>query len=177
MQRILEQVGLSTGLERTQNLRIACVCRQHNHSGVGKFIANSNQRVKTVHFRHLQVHQRDVRTVRAELLDSLATIGRLAYYSHILLNANQPGDALAHDGMVVDRENSYSRDAGAHDRSPTLSFALPASSRDNQELLGVVAYAVLAGMHNSTSVPALTSLHTASLPPASEARSRMPCKP
>ena len=106
MQRILEQVGLSTGLERTENLHVARVGRQHDNSCVGKFIANRNERVEAIHFRHLQVHQRNVRMVRPELLDGFATVGRFTYQNHVRLNANQTGDPLAYDGMIVDRKNS-----------------------------------------------------------------------
>src|SRR5580704_628788 len=172
MQSILEQIGLSTGLERTQNLRIACVCRQHDHFCIRKFVANRNQGVDAAHLRHLQVHKRDVRTVRPELLNGIAPVGCLAHQDHIALNANQTGDPLPHNWMVVNRKNSNLRDASAHELL-LYAFAL----RENHGRLGAVAYTALAGTRSSTSVPASTSLQTTSLPPIRLARSRIPGSP
>src|ERR1700730_4061202 len=111
---ILEQIGMGAGFERPQNLYIAGVGRQYNHLCIGKLISNHNERVNTVHFRHLQIHQRDIGTVSAELLNGLATIGGLSYYSDIRLNSKQTGDPLPYDRMVVDRENPNLRTAGGH---------------------------------------------------------------
>src|SRR5450755_4970138 len=151
---------MGTGFERTQNLHVAYIGRQHNDLRIWKLPANRNERIDAVHFRHLQIHQRDIGTVRPELLNGLATVGRLAYQNHVGLNANQSGDPLAHNWMVVNRKNSNLRDAGAHELL-LYAFAL----RENHEGLCAVAYALLAGTRSSTSVPASTSLHTASLPP------------
>ena len=101
---------------------------------VGKFIANRNERIDAVHFRHLQVHQRDIRVVRSELLNGIASVGCLAHQNHIGLNAYQTGDSLPHDWMVVNRKNSNLRDAGAHELL-LHAFAL----RENHELLCAVA--------------------------------------
>ena len=77
-----------TAVESTQNLRIACVGRQHNHFCVGKFVANRNERIDAVHLRHLQVHERDVGMMHPELLDSIASVTRLSYHNHVRLNAD-----------------------------------------------------------------------------------------
>src|SRR5271157_104476 len=60
-----------------------------------------------------------------ELLDGLATVGRLTYHNHVRLNANETGDPVAHQCMVVNRENSNLRASGAHDRLHILFPALP----------------------------------------------------
>src|SRR5271157_1580712 len=125
MLRVLEQVGVSTGLERTDNLHVACVSRQHDDSCVGKFISNSNERIQTVHLRHLQIHQRNVRMVRPELLDGLATVGGFTYYGHVRLDPNQTGDPFPHEWMVVNCENSNLRASGAHDRFRISFHAVP----------------------------------------------------
>src|SRR5208337_2430556 len=114
VQSVLEQVGLSAGLDRADNLHIASVGRQHDDSCVGKFISNSNERIEAVHLRHLQVHQRNVRMVRPELLDGLATVGRLTYHHHVRLNANQPRYAIANQCMVVNCKDSNLRAGGTH---------------------------------------------------------------
>ena len=133
MQSILQQVSLSPSLERTKNLHIAGVGRQHDHFCVGKFISDSNERIEAVHLRHLQVHQRNVRMVRPELLDGLATVGRFTYHHHVRLNANQTRYAVANQCMVVNRKNSNLRASGAHDLFH--AFALAANFRENHEPL------------------------------------------
>ena len=92
------------------------------------------QRVEAIHFWHLQVHERDIRMVRRGIAGS----PRDHWMLHLLevisgLNANQTGDPLAHDWMVVNRQNSNSRSAAAHDLSSCLR--LPGNLRENQERL------------------------------------------
>ena len=83
-----------------------------------KLRANGNERVKAIHLRHLQVHQRHVGTMGPELLDRLATVRRFCDQRHIRLNRQRAGDPLAHQLMVVDRENPNRRTGPGHDASP-----------------------------------------------------------
>ena len=62
----------------------------------------AHQRVDAVHFRHLQVHEGDVRMVSPKLLDRLAASGRLSHQRHIRLNGEQAGDPFAHQRMIID---------------------------------------------------------------------------
>jgi hypothetical protein len=57
---------MSASLNGTDNLRIAGVRGQHDDFCVWKFISNGNERINAIHSRHLQVHQRNVRTVHPE---------------------------------------------------------------------------------------------------------------
>src|SRR5271165_461100 len=125
MQGILEQVSLSSSLERTKNLHIAGVGRQYNHLCVGKFISDSNECLDPIHLRHLQIHQRDVGMEHPELLDGLATVGRLTDHNHVRLNANQSRYSVANQCMVVNRKDSNLRASGAHDRLRISFHALP----------------------------------------------------
>ena len=101
---------------------------------------NGDERVEAIHLRHLQVHQRHVRTMRAELLDRFATVGGLCDQGHIRLDPHETGDPFAHEWMVVHRENPNGRAAAAHDASPpTCAGDLEANSRDHQERLTAVA--------------------------------------
>jgi hypothetical protein len=52
--------------------------------------------------------------MRPELLDGFTAVGGLAYQNHVRLDRNQCGDALANDGMIVNRKNSNPRDIGTH---------------------------------------------------------------
>ena len=74
--------------------------------------------------------------------------------------------------------NGKHEELTAHDASPrTFAGVFGANSRDHQERLGDPAYAMLEGRRSSTSVPAPASLHIASFPPTSSARSGMPRRP
>ena len=81
--------------------------------------------------------------------------------------------AMAEEKQIVSarRPPSYepSRSTGAR--------IFDANTRDHQERATAVAYTALAGMTSSTSVPAPASLHTATLPSISVARSDMPRNP
>ena len=106
MERVLEQVALSTGLEGAENVHIALVGRQHDHFCIRKLRSNGDERVEAIHLRHLNVHQRHIRTVRAELLDRFPTVGGFCDHGHIRLNSHEAGDPVAHQWMVVDRKNA-----------------------------------------------------------------------
>ena len=105
----------------------------------GNSRSNGDERVEAIHLRHLNVHQRHVRTVRAELLDRVATVGGFCDHRHVWLNPHETGDPFAHDWMIVDGENPNRRAAG-HDASPSTSAgALAANRRDHHERLADVA--------------------------------------
>jgi hypothetical protein len=54
------------------------------------------------------------------LLDRFGTAAGFCDQGHVRLDADESGDAMAHERMVVDRENPDGRAAAAHD--PLLSF-------------------------------------------------------
>jgi hypothetical protein len=49
--------------------------------------------------------RRDVRTMRAELLDCFSSVRAFGDQSHVRFAGQQTGDSLAHQKMVVDRQN------------------------------------------------------------------------
>ena len=98
MERVLEQVALSTGLEGAENVHIALVGRQHDDSCIRELRSNGDERVEAIHLRHLNVHQRHVRTVRAELLDRFATVGGFCDHGHIRLNSHDCGQKAPNGG-------------------------------------------------------------------------------
>src|SRR6266850_1225080 len=99
---------------------------------------------------------------------------------HVRLTGHKPSDPLAQEGMVVDRQDPDRASIATHDFN---SVSFPANFPDNfsvnqeRRRAADVSEACEAGMLNSTSVPESSSLHTASLPPTTLARSRMPCSP
>ena len=75
--------------------------------------------------------------MRAELLDGLATVGGFGDQGHVRLNSHETGDPLAHEWMVVDREDPNWRAAAAHDVVPlACADAFEANTRDSHERLG-----------------------------------------
>ena len=74
MERVLEQVALSTRLDGAEDVRVALVGREHDDLRIVKLRANGDERVEAIHLRHLQVHQRHVGPMGPELLDGLATV-------------------------------------------------------------------------------------------------------
>ena len=72
---------------------------------IGKFSPNRSDGVEAVHLRHLQVHNRDIRAMRTELLDCLAPIRCLGHQSHIGLRTEKHRDALPYQNMIVNRKN------------------------------------------------------------------------
>src|ERR1700737_4761252 len=102
-QETLEKVGPSAGFESAQNLNISRVSRQDDDSRHREFPENRDHGVDAVHFRHLQIHQGYIRTMNSELLDGLAAVGSLGNQCHVRLTGQKGGDALAEEGMVVNR--------------------------------------------------------------------------
>jgi hypothetical protein len=70
-----------------------------------KLPPNRDDRIDAVHLWHLQVHERDVRMVRPELLYSLAPIRCFADQSHIGFSTEEYGYALPYESMIVNCKN------------------------------------------------------------------------
>jgi hypothetical protein len=62
----------------------------------------------------LQIHQRDIRLVRAELLDGFASIRCFPDQNHVCLHPDQAGNPLTNDRMVIDRKDPNLRYSSAH---------------------------------------------------------------
>src|SRR5438128_8772209 len=98
-QETLQQVSSRAGFERTQDLNVSRVSRQHDDSRSREFPANRDHGIDAVHFGHLQIHQGYVRTMNAELFDRLAAVGSLGNQRHVRLTGQKRGDALAKKRM------------------------------------------------------------------------------
>ena len=105
VQQAFQEIRASPDFHGAQDLDIAAISGQHNDAGLEKFAANGNQRIQAIHFRHLQVHQSDVRAVRPELLNRFPAIGGLRNQAHVRLGGQKRGDAATEQGMIVDRQN------------------------------------------------------------------------
>jgi hypothetical protein len=77
--------------------------------------------------------------VSVELLDRVTAVGGLRHKGHVGLNADESGDPVANERMVVDRENPNRR-ATARQSASSLSRAgmLEAVSRDHQDRPGAL---------------------------------------
>jgi hypothetical protein len=91
----LQQISPSPVFHGPQDLDIAGIRGQHDDASFGKLAANREHRIQTVHLRHLQVHQRDVRAVRTELLNRFSPVRRLRNQTHIRLSGHQRGDPVS----------------------------------------------------------------------------------
>src|SRR5271167_4341026 len=102
---VLEQVASCSCLECAKDLYIAFVRRQHDDFRVGKFCPNCDDRIQAVHLRHLQVHERDVRAMRTELLDCLTPIRGFGDQSQLTFGTDEYSYALAYENMIVHCKN------------------------------------------------------------------------
>src|SRR5262249_20879987 len=135
---------------------------------------NRDDRIEPVHLGHLEIHERDVRTMGTELLDSFLPVRTLGNHFHVCLARHQRRDAAAQDGMIVNSEDP--NDVGRRDHELAPVF-LTKNQVHKRPLSRGVAYAAAAGTFRSTSVPSPFSLQTSRWPPISSARSRMPGRP
>ncbi len=106
MQKILQQISLCAGFEGSQHLHVTRIGRQHHDSCFGKLVSDRNECINTVHVGHMQIHQGHVGPVCPELLDRFASVRCLANQRHIVLIHDEPGYALAKNGVIVDGQNS-----------------------------------------------------------------------
>ena len=140
MQGVLEQIGLRAGLERAQRLHIAGIGGQHDDARLRELAADRNDRIEPAHLRHLQIHQRDVGTVRAKLLDGLAPVGGLGDHLHVRLSSDQSHDALADERMIIHRKDPDGGGFAAHDSLGASSLRFVRQATHGQ-ILAVCAYA------------------------------------
>jgi hypothetical protein len=55
---------------------------------------NRGQCLQAIHFKHLQVHQGDVRAVRPELLNRVSSIRGFRHQAHVQLSSQEGGYPL-----------------------------------------------------------------------------------
>jgi hypothetical protein len=67
----------------------------HDDARLGIFAANGDDGIEPAHLWHLQIHQGDIRAVRAELLDPFPSVGGLGDHSHVRFSRDKRGNAPA----------------------------------------------------------------------------------
>src|ERR1700721_2975191 len=117
-QKALQQIRLHAGFERAQNLNVSLVGCQDDDACFRKFVTNCDHRFNTAHVWHLQIHQREVRPVIPELIESLTSRGSLGDQFHVRLTPDQEADASPQHRMVVNSENPDEVRTGVHDLVP-----------------------------------------------------------
>ena len=103
---ILEQVALGPGLDPGQHQRIVVEGGQDDRGRQGAGAAHGLQGLQAGHHRHPHVHQHHVRPDLRDLFHRLATVGGLGHHLDALRQGQQGTDALAHQGLVVDQEDT-----------------------------------------------------------------------
>ena len=105
--RIFQQVTLRSCFECAKDLYIAFLGRQHDYLRIGKFCSNRDDGIEAIHLRHLHIHERDIRTMRTELLDRLTSIRGFGYQSQIRFTTDEYGYTLSYENMIVHCKNPY----------------------------------------------------------------------
>ena len=103
---VFEQVPTGPGLDRGKHLVVGRKAGQHEDATFGRAAGDLACRLDPVHTGHQQVHQDDV---RAALLGAQYGFLPVARFAHDLEAAGfgeQRADSLAHDGMVVDYQDT-----------------------------------------------------------------------
>src|SRR5579864_1507289 len=114
----LQDVSPRTSFKSAQHLSVARVRRQHDDSGIGKFASNADDCLDTAQAGHLKVHQRYIRPVHSEFLDSILSVGGLSDQLHVRFCIDQRCDPLAEEGMIVDGKNPDRDAVSGHHLSP-----------------------------------------------------------
>ena len=97
----LEHVSLGAGLQRAMNLGVAFKRGEHDHPSAWKVRADRHHRVNATDVGQTEIHQRDIRAMRAKALDCLATVRCFGYQNHVLFISDNCRDAFAHQRMIV----------------------------------------------------------------------------
>ena len=105
-QHVFQEVAVGACFECPVGLGVAAISGQHDNACVRKFPANCNNRFTATHDWHPQVHQRNVRTMSAELLDRVASISRFPDKDHVRLARENRSDPFAEYRMIVYGQNS-----------------------------------------------------------------------
>src|SRR3989454_5687233 len=111
----LQYVSPRTSFKSAQHLDVACVRRQDNDAGIGEFGSNTDDCLDAVQGRHLEIHQRYIRPVQSELVDSFLPVRGFRHQLHIGFTVDECCDPLAEDSMVVDGEDPNGVRIDAHE--------------------------------------------------------------
>jgi hypothetical protein len=105
-QSVLEQISHCASRDCPVDVFIPVVHRQHHDSRIWLPAPDCVNGLHAVHGRHFEVHQRHVGSMPDELLDRLFAVAGLGHDGHVGLNANNAGDPLPHQPMIIDAQNS-----------------------------------------------------------------------
>src|SRR5581483_1277497 len=82
---VLQEVTGDSGLQRSTRQRITLICGQDDNSGLWVSASDRGDSIDAVDVRHLEIHQRDVRSLLTEHFDGFPAVRRFAYDHHVLL--------------------------------------------------------------------------------------------
>ncbi len=101
-------------LKGPPDINVAIKDGKHDDPGAGEFSVDGNHRVNATNIAKFKIQERNVRPMRAKLLDGLAAVGCLGHDQHVRLIVDNGRDPLAEKRVVVDTQHSY---AGLIDHS------------------------------------------------------------
>ena len=105
-QHIFVKIRLDAEGKRSPDAIVIAQGSDDNEPGFGKFAAQCRDDFFSADYRQIPINHRDIRLKFSESLNSLVTVGRLAYHHHVWLGVHHSADSFPHPFMVVDKEHS-----------------------------------------------------------------------
>src|ERR1700722_2206191 len=99
---VFQDVSSGACLQRAAREDIPFVGSQYDNPGLWMFLPDRRDGINSVHVRHLQVHQCDIRSLAPEHFDGLSTVRSFANDQHVLFTLDYCGNAFAQYRMIVD---------------------------------------------------------------------------
>src|SRR5262245_7134742 len=101
----LQQITSCSRLDGSDHLSIAAVRRQNDDPGTRKLLLDFADCLDAVQAGQLDIHERDIRSVRSDLLNGFLSTGRLRHQLHVAFSVDQGRDPSTKKRMVVHRKN------------------------------------------------------------------------
>ena len=98
---VFGEEAASSGAERLDDRAVVGVGREHDDMSRRSSFAQAPRGRDAVAARHAQIHQHDVGTKALDERDRLFPVGGSAEHLDVREQAEQRGEALAHDSLVV----------------------------------------------------------------------------
>jgi hypothetical protein len=124
---VLQHESSGAGLNGSPQDLVLAECREHEDGTRVLPAAQLRGGGDAVEPRHADVHERDVRAHHGQLLDGLLAVGALGDHVEPVVGGEDPGQAGADDGLVVDEGDA---DHGV--RASSTGIASVASSGSRQ---------------------------------------------
>jgi hypothetical protein len=103
---IVQQISLSTRLQRPVDAFVAIIGAEHNNLGFGRLFEDHVDWFQSVHLRHAEVQQQYVGAVQEKLLNRLLGVRCFAHNMYIFLERDQRIQPFSDNGMIIRNESA-----------------------------------------------------------------------